>query len=102
MPDCVVSGSACYRSYLVIGATTSAQRLRPQRSSTPTCPPVLQALEPPDEATDLHEHVVLVFERLNRAEAALASRIAAYETVTEHGRGGTRPRDRRYKPWTTS
>lgn len=43
----------------------------------------LQALDPPDEITELHETGLDLFSRLTDAEKALAIRVASFETVTE-------------------
>jgi len=43
----------------------------------------LQALNPPDEAAELHGTVLDLFARLTAAEEALAVRVASFETVTE-------------------
>jgi hypothetical protein len=51
----------------------------------------LRALDPPDEAADLHENVVALFERLTAAEEALAARIVAYESLTQHWQGWDTP-----------
>lgn len=51
----------------------------------------LQALNPPDEAAELHENVVPLFERLTTAERALAARIVAYESLTQHWQGWDTP-----------
>lgn len=39
----------------------------------------LEALDPPEEAVELHEVVVALFARLNDSEAALAARVATLE-----------------------
>jgi len=43
----------------------------------------LQALDPPDEITELHETGLDLFSELTEAEKALAIRVASFETVTE-------------------
>jgi hypothetical protein len=42
----------------------------------------LEALDPPEEAEELHAVVVEIFNRLTDAEEALAARVLAIETVT--------------------
>jgi len=42
----------------------------------------LEALEPPEEATELHAIVVDIFNRLTVAEESLAARVASLETVS--------------------
>jgi len=51
----------------------------------------LRTLDPPDEAADLHENVVPLFERLTAAEEALAARIVAYESLDDHWQGWDTP-----------
>ena len=43
----------------------------------------LEALEPPDEAEELHAVVVDIFNRLTAAEESLAARVTSLETVSE-------------------
>ena len=45
----------------------------------------LRALDPPDEAADLHEVAVGIIERLTAAEAALADRVMAMESTDDIG-----------------
>jgi len=42
-----------------------------------------QALDPPDEAVELHRGVVDLFRRLTAAEEVLAARVATFETIAD-------------------
>lgn len=47
----------------------------------------LQALDPPDEAAELHENVVGLFTKLNATEAALAAHISSFDALNDHWQG---------------
>ena len=44
----------------------------------------VQALDPPDELAGMHATALDVFNRITSADRALAERVRAFETVTEH------------------
>jgi hypothetical protein len=41
-------------------------------------------LDPPDEVADMHAAAIDIFSRITAADEALASRVATFETVTDH------------------
>ena len=44
----------------------------------------IEALDPPQEVADMHEASLVVFNRITRADVALAARVAEYEEVSDH------------------